>query len=484
MLPGCSNRYAVWRNASRAGWGLLREGVDVAPPPERLLQTIWQHQRVRRGDLRTRDGRAVRVLHPGFRNREPGPDFQGAIVQFGEEPPVSGDVEVDLVSRGWRDHGHDTNSHYRRVILHVVWQGAAVSGTPPTLLLAPVLDTPLAELAAQLGAGDPEAGDARLTGRCRAPLQELTTARRQEILRQAALVRLESKGLQLAARARESGWEQALWTGLFMALGYKHNTWPMRRLAEWIPELRSRCGNSAFEWQARLLGLSGLLPAQLPVHNASSRTHARKLWEIWWRERDAWETRVLPRAAWRLAGIRPANHPHRRLALAANWQARPDFVESLERWFLDLEQQSDPPGDLLARLRAGDDEYWQEHWTLDSPVLPRPQPLIGAARVTDLAINVILPWFWMRAVTGHNAGLRERAERQYFAWPKGEDNAVLKLARQRLLGPGPARELQTAGLQQGLIQIVRDFCDQSNALCEQCRFPDLVRDFDDQAPAG
>jgi hypothetical protein len=28
--------------------------------------------------------------------------------------------------------------------------------------------------------------------------------------------------------------------------------------------------------------------------------------------------------------------------------------------------------------------------------------------------------------------------------------------------------------QQGLLQILRDFCDHSNALCEHCQFPELV----------
>jgi hypothetical protein len=35
--------------------------------------------------------------------------------------------------------------------------------------------------------------------------------------------------------------------------------------------------------------------------------------------------------------------------------------------------------------------------------------------------------------------------------------------------------LKTASAQQGLMQIVRDFCEHSNAICEACRFPELVR---------
>src|SRR5690606_8676215 len=94
---------------------------DGQPPPERLLQSIWQHQRLQREQLKTLDGRTVRVLHPGFANLEGGPDFRNALVQVGEDAPRSGDVEVDLRGSGWRGHGHDRNPAFQNVILHVVW---------------------------------------------------------------------------------------------------------------------------------------------------------------------------------------------------------------------------------------------------------------------------------------------------------------------------------------------------------------------------
>jgi hypothetical protein len=62
-----------------------------------------------------------------------------------------------------------------------------------------------------------------------------------------------------------------------------------------------------------------------------------------------------------------------------------------------------------------------------------------------------------------------------LTWPSAEDNSVLKLARQRLLGTANARILKGAAQQQGLMQIVRDFCEHSNAICADCQFPELVR---------
>jgi hypothetical protein len=104
-----------------------------------------------------------------------------------------------------------------------------------------------------------------------------------------------------------------------------------------------------------------------------------------------------------------------------------------------------------------------------------PQPLLGPQRVTDIAMNVVLPWCWMRAVAGKSESLQATAQHRYFAWPKAEDNSVLRLARQRLFGGTNVRELKTAAAQQALLQIVRDFCQHSNALCDQCPFPELVK---------
>src|SRR5262249_33699852 len=124
------NFYACWR-AERNLTPALREHESA--PPEILLQAVWRHQRLLRGQLTTLDGRAMRILHPGFINREGGPDFRGAVIQFGDEPPRTGDVEVDLESAGWRAHGHDKNPNFANVILHVVWKAGPGSSNGSVL---------------------------------------------------------------------------------------------------------------------------------------------------------------------------------------------------------------------------------------------------------------------------------------------------------------------------------------------------------------
>jgi len=474
VFPASENFYAAWR-PQFAVPHVLHDANGV--PSEHLLQAVWQHQRLQRDRLKTADGKVVRVFHPGFISVEGGPDFYNAVLQVGDDAPCYGDVEVDLHAGGWRAHGHDRNKHFQNVLLHVVWDEpklpAGETG-PPVLPLKTVLDAPLAELSLSFENEPLRLLPEKLRGKCSAPLRELSEPRLAELLQAAAEIRFRGKAAAMLVHAKNAGWEQALWENLFRALGYKHNVWPMLHLAE-TRQRWSRGTKSAFEIQARLLGVSGLLPGDLERAQKSSDTFLRHAWDFWWRDRDELESCVLPRAAWKFHGLRPANHPQRRLALAAHWLAAKNLVSEIESWCAADLPDKKTPDSLQEIFQVERDDFWSWHRTFKSARMKTPQPLLGAARVTDLAVNVVLPWLWIRAQEGGNEKIRREMERRYFAWPAAEDNSVLKLARQRLLGSPSARILKTAAQQQGLIQIVRDFCEHSNAVCADCRFPELVR---------
>ena len=461
--------YAAWR--SRAQSSLTLRDEAASGPSERLLQAIWRHQRIRSDNLKTTDGCPVRVLHPGFLNRAAGPDFRGAIIQFGDALAQSGDVEIDLRRSGWTQHHHANNPNYRNVLLHVVWE-PGTGGDRPTLALAPVLDAPLSHLQHILDLGTSTLLE---NGRCSAPLAALSEDRISVILDQAALVRLGSKASQFESRARQVGWEQSLWEGLFGALGYKSNYWPMRRLGEMVSLLRDGAtSSSVLELQARLLGVAGMMPNQFSGLRPSAQSYLRGIWDRWWRDREIYSGQMLPRSLWSFHGLRPANHPQRRLALAAHWLALPSFIPRIESWFLETKTVEELTAQALATFGVESDEFWSWHWTLRSARMKSPRPLLGAQRVTDLVMNAVLPWFWSRATVGGDESMRALAEARYLSWPMGEDNSVLRHARLRMFGRKRASAIRTAARQQGLLQIVRDFCDQSNALCEHCEFPALA----------
>jgi hypothetical protein len=225
------------------------------------------------------------------------------------------------------------------------------------------------------------------------------------------------------------------------------------------------------------LGIGGLLPSELTRPQTGANEYLRRVWDHWWREREEFQDCILPVSLWRFHGQRPANHPQRRLALAAHWLASGELVPKIERWCAAGLPDGNGVDSLMEILQTGRDDFWSWHWTLRSSRLKKPQPLLGPARVTDLAVNVILPWLWMRAVEGRNETVQRAIENRFESSLPSEDNAVLRLARERLLGGAPRRALRSAAEQQGLMQIARDFCDRSNAVCDGCPFPALANDF-------
>ena len=477
MNPIPLHLYRDWRLQNLTALS-LRDATDVSIPSEKLLQAVWRHQRLLREQLRTLDGQSIRILHPGFHNREAGPDFRGAVIQFAGQSAVVGDVEVDLEPSCWQTHHHDHNRAYDAVRLHVVW--SAPGKTPsklPVLTLKPYLDAPLTELFQWLDQNAGGSWPPELAGHCQSAFQRTPEPALHEVLHQAALVRLQAKASRLQARARQAGWEQAFWEALFGALGYKHNSWAMQRLAELLPLIRTPAHTDlwgAQAWQARLFGVGGLLPGEAPTGMPSRDRYVKTLWDYWWRDRDRLMDLTLPRELWRFHGQRPANHPQRRLALAGHWLAQADLPGKLERWSTAETRDDELLPSLARALQTDVDDFWSWHCTFNSMRSHNPCPLLGAARVTDLAVNVVLPWIWLRADLSQNEALRQTAQHRYWVWPAAEDNAVLRLARHRLLGGIGHSRFPTAALQQGLLQIVRDFCDRSTAVCTDCRLPQLL----------
>ena len=437
------------------------------------MQQLWRHQRLRRSTLRLTRGQPLRVLHPGFWNREAGPDFRQAIIQVGDAPPRTGDIEVDRHPTAWFQHGHARNPAYRNVVLHVVWNAAPSHPELPTLALEPHLEGPLSELVPWLDTGSLTAIPPGTLGRCYPSLQGLPHESLAELLTASARKRLEQKTRFHGIRSRLAGRDQSLWESLFTALGFQHNRWPLQHLAEIVA---AEACDDPRTWEARLFGLSGLLPVDPPSTVDAVRLF-RDLWDTWWRERARWSDDILPRQVWRFNGIRPANHPQRRLALAARWRADSGLPERLRIWLDQCASEDRPPGVLLRKTLEENlptDSFWNRHWTLRSERQPLHIPWLGESRTTDIAMNAVLPWLRAQAESAGDMNAVRRIEALYFQWPTGQDNGRLRQIRQRLFSLTRPRLPQGAAIQQGLLQIAEEFCEPGGSLCESCRFPELI----------
>jgi hypothetical protein len=271
------------------------------PVSERLAQCIWFDQRLTRDKLKLTDDRPLKVIDSGAWNLEAGPDFLRATIQIGDAPPQTGDVEIHLTARDWRDHHHDRDPRYNNVILHaVMWEDGAEqtmrtanARSLPQLILFPHLAAPLDELFDDIDTDAYPYAAHNHAGRCEATLKVMSLDSLHSLLAEAGDERLNAKSRRFLRIARRGGIEQAFYEGFMEALGYKQNKLPFRQLTRNLPlvEVAAHRAANTTETQLRiealLLGLAGLLPErELKTWDSASKHRAKLLWEYWWKHRD------------------------------------------------------------------------------------------------------------------------------------------------------------------------------------------------------
>ena len=449
----------------------LRETV-VASPDELAVQALWFEQ-LYQPLLQTDDGRSVEVIQPGFWNHGGGPDFNQAVVRFQTDGKPDADltigkVEIHLRPGDWHAHGHHTDPAYDDTILHVVWQNPGAKAffpatssfrRVPQIILSPQLVAPWAELQSLCASLVQQPRPSAVPGRCSPLLAAMLPEQMLEILRAAGFFRLRQKAQRWRWRRQVAGPQQALFEALAEALGYHANQIPMRLVAQRLPWKKLR-GLELEERQARLFGLSGFLPDESVARlHQEPRAWLRNLWEIWWKERGALDYALLPKSHWKLAGQRPLNRPERRLAALAQIVTRlPELLEALEA------------GDdvRFSRTLLGvRDPFWEKHATLTGKPLTNPCRLIGEERVHDILLNIFWPMVSLDDPEAAARGLSTLT-----VAPSGASRVASQRMLLSALKPKQARE---ALVQQGLLQLFRDYCQTDCSQCKDCQFPELVK---------
>ena len=418
-----------------------------APESELAWQARWFSGACGR-EFRTSSGDKVSIADFGHWNREAGPDFVRASVRIdGKEH--RGSIEVDLEASGWEQHGHATNSAYEDVVLHVVVNRPARRHFSRTASNREVIQICLADH--ESAAPEWSAVAPARPGRCSAPLREIPSGLLEELLFTAARRRLERKGELLRSMIEARGADAALFEATAIALGYKNNKLPFQLLAQRVPLADAASGRG----EALLFGVAGFLEKPEPPAGAA-RTEVADLWSSWWKLRAARSNSILPRRAWNLAGLRPQNHPLRRMAALAAVAKRWKSVRSA------LESGG------LARLQNVlgplEHPFWSYQTTWTSPRRKTPLALIGPDRIREIHANIALP---LALVGG--------TEPAWMNLPAAPPNTSLRVVSARLFGGKLPRGLpRKLFVHQGLLQIYADFCLRDHGECAQCRFPALV----------
>jgi hypothetical protein len=409
------------------------------PYRERHLQCLWADPRYRPTTLCTSDGEPVEVEHPGDWNLEAGPDFKNAVLQVGSPPRrICGDLEIHIHPNGWKQHGHQHDPRYSNVRFHITY----FEGPPIKGLLQIALHRPLASIPGfSFSHIDTTAYPYALPAGPH-PLQTLHPDHKTGWLEAAGeeRLRLKAERYSLALQTKEP--EQLLYEELLSALGYKNNKAPFLQVATQLPLQRlTTKAHSPPEIYALLLGISGLLPSE--AHTAWSdeaRQFVRQIWDHWWRQKETLQSAPIPASHWNLSGLRPINHPARRIMAAAHL---------VHQWPHLLNALSTVPHTtkLLTELY---DPFWSHHLSWKRPC--KPTALLGQNRANAIITNITIPWL---AATHRTQPFRNGLLLQLPAEP---GNALIRQTAHALFGPDHPQSIYRSALaRQGLIQVFHDY---------------------------
>lgn len=383
-------------------------------PAEAALVSLWSSGRLPAA-VRDLDGRPIRVVYPGRWSNGYGPDFRGALLQFGLAPPVRGDVEIHVRASDWFRHRHDADPAYDRVLLHVVWHAdAALSG-------------PVAELRRFLSLEEAARYSCISTPRvdpCAALSERRSLADIVRLIEAAGDRRLAARASALAGDIECFGADQALYRAMMQALGYSQNTAPFQQLADAMP--------------IDLVTHSPSRPAETLRAASGLAEHGRG-------------SALVPRERWNLARLRPLSHPLRRIeGMGAIIERARSAGRGLAPYFTEAVRSGTAPS-LIDRLGVRGASG---------------AALIGRERACVLAVNAVLP---LTLALGENAGdeaLAAAAGRIWGALPAAGLSRTDLLMREHLGLPAAARLPRTARQQQGLIHLYKRYC--RDNLCDAC----------------
>lgn len=441
--------------------------------PEDFVQYLWFTRKLLR-TVKTTDGQTVKMIQPGLWNRESGPDFKNAVIRIGDATVV-GDVEIHLHPRGWQEHGHDRDPAYESVILHVAFapdKKEFFTRTNrhrfvPTVIVSEQLSEPLEFL---LEDYDPDTSGHtgqkhepafHENGRC---AEVIGGSDIRSILDEAGRQRFLEKAARWARVAKSTSLRQAIWEGTCEALGYKKNKLPMRLIARESFGFLSEGKRPPQERLAILMGLAGFLPHQLP--ESGDRDYVSGLWNVWWKHRAQFAPAERGfTALWRFDGIRPVNHPHRRVAAAALlWDLLPKIEKAVTSFPASLDDMDAFP------MKDG---YWNHHHTLTGKRSSAGIALVGADRWTQIKGNILYP---LAHAFAKSQSTRENLFTLFTRLPSSDNDQTIRAACQRL-GLTP-RDVRGHLRKQGLHQIYRDFCLADASDCANCPFPKMVAAWD------
>lgn len=409
---------------------------------EKLLHYIWQYK-LYQIPLKDTLQQTIQVIHPGYHNRDAGPDFFKAQLKINNTLWV-GNVEIHVKTSDWEKHGHQHDEKYQHIILHVVYEHDTEidSLNAPTLALKDFIHQDI------LSQYEHNFIHQHYIP-CHKHIAQIDPLAINLWLERLFIERIERKNQQWETLLTDlkNDWLQLVWIRLMQNMGFKINEEAMYQLALHTPmHVLQHVRHDWLATEALLLGQAGLLE-----HITEPDAYTDELEKAYHFLRRKYELTPIKSSMWNMLRLRPVNFPTVRLAQMAYF-----IHHHFELLSTLLYEDIHTIATVLHQVKTS--SYWDNHYILGKSSTTKPK-ILGKQSIENVMINTIIS---SQLLYAKQLQLDYDPNRyiQYFTTVSAEKNNII-LEWQKL-----GIQAKNSAASQALIELYNSYC--KNKRCLEC----------------
>jgi len=477
---------------------------------EKFLYEIWKDQKFEI-DLITKEGEKITVIDSGHENKElGGPDFLNARIKIGNIT-YCGDVEIDTFYTDWKNHGHNLNKKYNRVILHTTinhdsnnsyvysQEGRKIQSIPlESFLQTDLRDNiqsailkerknrinkmPCVEINDILDKKSKidflfDLGIARFkkkTSRMIERLKELKYLKelnlKEPVVKYSLDENFYNKTYTVEDFKDADLWKQLFYEQVFEALGYSKNKNEFLQLATYAEysfiKKFSKDADLLNKIETVLFHVSGTIPELNLNQDEETLEYIKNLKETWNKIKPLYDSETLNPEDWHFYKLRPPNFPTIRIAGGAviiYRMIRENLLSNIVKIFKGSGSFRNIVKDLHEKIIVKGDGYWQKYYNFGQKIRSETKYFIGLSRADEIIVNIILPYVSVYFDMFGEKELSKKVLKLYINYyQNSENNLVQEVSSTLQLEDVEKRSV----LYQGMIELFRSYC--SRTKCMEC----------------
>ncbi len=484
---------------------------------EKYLHEIWKNQSFIK-PLRTYDHNSITVLDPGVYNENSaGPDFQHCRLKIGELTYV-GDVEIDLDYHDWKRHGHNIDSKYNKVILHVSFTNnqkqhyvfTKAGRKVPNLSVKNFVDPAVAKELFENVKNIKPTGIKSI--KCASLSNEVRFKTKKDFVVKLGIERFNKKSKRIFDRLKElvfleenqiaepviryelskqfrereftyndfktaDVWQQMFYELMFEALGYSKNKSPMLKLSKYvnikfIKKIDAGEEDKIKLYESVLFNVAGLLHDVDKLPENETDEYEKELSEKWAKIKEFYDSETLSETQWHFLNNRPQNFPTIRIAGGARLLYAllyEDLIPKLIKKFEEIRSDRVLINSVRSLFIVKSEGYWSEHFIFSKPAKEKIKYFIGASRADEIVVNIVLPFLYVYFEVFGKADLAKRTLKIYQLYTQKSDNKIVRDVSEAIGLDGYKKRTIFA---QGMIELFRSYC--SKDKCLECEIGKIV----------